>query len=185
MLCPPAVDKLLQDVDKKLHEDNAVNNLLAQIEAKTSIKRLHLVLGFVGIHALYLVFGSFAELLCGIIGFVYPAYISIRSIESSHKDENVQWLTYWVILALLNIAEYFSETFVPYFPLYWLFKCVFLLYLYLPMTRGAQKIYYRFLQPIVQKHQSAFEKQMARAAEKLTDKFDAVRQEFETHVKPN
>ncbi|EJD74600.1 hypothetical protein LOAG_18107 [Loa loa] len=185
MPLPPAVDKLLQDVDKKLHEENAVTNLLAQIEAKVGLKRLHLVLGFVGIHALYLIFGSFAELLCDIIGFVYPAYISIRSVETFHKDDGAQWLTYWVIFALFNIVECFSETFVTYFPLYWLLKCVFLLYLYLPMTRGAQKVYYRFIQSFVQKHQSAIEKQIGRAAEKLTDKLDAVRQEFETHVKPN
>lgn len=45
MPLPPAVDKLLQDMDKKLHEDSAVTNLLTQIEAKTGIKRLHVVLG--------------------------------------------------------------------------------------------------------------------------------------------
>uniref|UniRef100_A0A0R3RGB3 Receptor expression-enhancing protein n=1 Tax=Elaeophora elaphi TaxID=1147741 RepID=A0A0R3RGB3_9BILA len=174
MPLPPAVDKLLQDVDKKLHEDNSVTNLLAQIEAKAGIKRLHLVLGFVGIHALYLIFGSLAELLCDIIGFVYPAYTSIRSVETSHKDDGAQWLTYWIIFALFNIIEYFSETFVVYFPLYWLLKCVFLLYLYLPMTRGAQKVYYRFIQSFVQKHQSALEKQMGRVADKLTDKLDGL-----------
>ncbi|KAK6105907.1 TB2/DP1 HVA22 family protein [Brugia pahangi] len=185
MPLPPAVDKLLQDVDKKLHEDNAVTNLLAQIEAKAGIKRLHLVLGFVGIHALYLIFGAFAELLCNIIGFVYPTYISIRSIEAYHKDDGAQWLTYWVLFALFSIVEHFSETFVVYFPIYWLLKCVFMLYLYLPMTRGAQKVYYRFIQSFIQKHQSAIEKQMGRMTENLTNKLDAVRQEFETHVKPN
>ncbi|VDK74557.1 unnamed protein product [Litomosoides sigmodontis] len=185
MPLPSAVDKLLQDVDKQLHEKNALTSLLTQVEARTGIKRLHLILGFVGIHALYLIFGSLAELLCDIIGFVYPAYISIRSVETSHKDGNAQWFTYWIICALFNIAEYFSETFVVYFPIYWLLKCIFLLYLYLPMTKGAQKIYYRFIQSFVQKHQSILEKQMDRVTEKLTDKLDAVRQEFEAHVKPN
>lgn len=45
MPLPPAVDKLLQDVDKQLHEKNAVTNLLTQVEARTGIKRLHLILG--------------------------------------------------------------------------------------------------------------------------------------------
>lgn len=41
----PAAQKLLQDVDKKLHEENEVTKMLAQIETRTGVKRLHLVLG--------------------------------------------------------------------------------------------------------------------------------------------
>ncbi|VDN01139.1 unnamed protein product [Thelazia callipaeda] len=172
MPLPPAIDKLLKDVEKKLHEENAVTKVLEQIERKTKIKRSHLVLGFVGIHALYLIFGCFAELLCNLIGFIYPAYISIKAIETSQKNDDTQWLTYWVIFALLSIVEFFSDAFVKYFPFYWLAKCIFLLYLYSPMTMGAQKIYSRFLQPFIQKHKTTIEKQLGLSAEKISSKFE-------------
>lgn len=45
MPVPPAVQKLLDDADKKLHEENAVTKVLEQVEMKTGVKRLHIVSG--------------------------------------------------------------------------------------------------------------------------------------------
>lgn len=185
MPLPPLVQKFLDDVDKKLHEDNSVSRVLSQVEIKTGVKRLHIVLGFVAIHAIYLVFGHSAALLCNIIGFLYPAYISIKAIETASKDDDTQWLTYWVIFALFNVVEFFADTFTKYFPVYWLFKCGFLIYLYLPMTLGAQKIYHRAVKPFVLKHQSAIDRGIGRAQEKLGEAIDKAKREFEEHVKPN
>lgn len=42
------------------------------------------------------------------------------------------------------------------------------------MTKGAQKIYYRFIQSFVQKHQSALEKQVGHVTEKFADKLDGL-----------
>ncbi|VDM42364.1 unnamed protein product [Toxocara canis] len=172
MPVPQAVQKALDDVDKKLHEDNAVTKVLEQVESKTGVKRLHIVAGFVAIQMLYLIFGSAAELMCNVIGFLYPAYVSVKAIETAGKDDDTQWLTYWVVFALLSVFEFFSESFTQYFPVYWLFKCAFLLYLYLPMTQGAQKIYYHFIQPFVLKHQASIDKRIGRVAEKVADAID-------------
>ncbi|KAI6219507.1 Receptor expression-enhancing protein [Aphelenchoides fujianensis] len=59
---------------------------------------------------------------------------------------------YWVVFAFLNVLEFFSHTISHYFPFYWLVKCAFLLWLYLPMTQGAHQIYQRFIRPFHQKH---------------------------------
>uniref|UniRef100_A0A914RRQ3 Receptor expression-enhancing protein n=1 Tax=Parascaris equorum TaxID=6256 RepID=A0A914RRQ3_PAREQ len=117
-----AVFKLLDDADKKLHEENAVTKVLEQIEMKTGVRRLHIVSAFVAAQALYLIFGSGAELMCNVIGFLYPAYVSVKAIETANKDDDTQWLTYWVVFALLSVVEFFSNTFTQYFPVYWLFK---------------------------------------------------------------
>lgn len=43
---PKPIHDFIQDVDKRLHEQGVVTNVLAQIEVKTGLKRLHIVGGF-------------------------------------------------------------------------------------------------------------------------------------------
>lgn len=174
-------EKIRADVTKKLHEPNAVTNVLAKIEEKTNVDRFYIVAGIAGFLALYLIFGHFAELVCNIIGFAYPAYISIKAIESATKDDDTQWLTYWVVFALFNIVEFASDVIVGWFPVYWLAKCAFMVYLYLPMTRGAQNLYTKFVRPFALKHQDTIDAKLGSAMGKVTD---SVRDELE-HLKDN
>uniref|UniRef100_A0A7E4VPJ4 Receptor expression-enhancing protein n=1 Tax=Panagrellus redivivus TaxID=6233 RepID=A0A7E4VPJ4_PANRE len=181
MPLPPQVEKLVADFDKILHQPGQITNVLAQIEEKTKVKRLHLAGGLIVLHALYLVFGRFAELLCNVTGFLYPAYISIKAIESATKEDDTQWLTYWVVFALFNVIEFFSDVITRYFPIYWLAKWAFLLYLHLPITRGAETLYARFIRPFVLKHQSGIDQAIGKAKEGLSDAKAA----FNENVKTN
>ena len=47
---------------------------------------------------------------------------SIKAIESASKDDDTQWLTYWVVFALFNVVEFASDAIVGWFPIYWLLK---------------------------------------------------------------
>ncbi len=98
--------------------------------------------------AQYLNIGGIGQLLSNITGFVIPAYYSLLAIESTTSLDDTVLLTYWVVFSLLNIIEFFSKTLTSWFPFYWCFKSVFLLYLGLPQFGGSLVVYKHLIRPI-------------------------------------
>lgn len=129
------------------------------IELLTSENGWLFQIGVAGLCALYLIFGYGAQLLCNLIGVVYPAYVSIHAIESSTKVDDTKWLTYWVTYGILSIIEYFSVILTSVIPLYWLLKCLFLIWCMLPIeSNGSNVIYHRIVRPYFLKHHQAADK---------------------------
>jgi len=127
--------------------------------------------GVIAVVTLWLMFGFGAQLLCNFIGFLYPAYRSIKALESSGKDDDTQWLMYWVVYSLFSVLEFFSDTLVGWIPLYWLVKCAFLLWCMSPL-QGSSIIYHRIIRPYFLKHESAIDnvvKKGAAQVSKITD----------------
>lgn len=47
---------------------------------------------------------------------------SIKAIESSSKEDDTTWLTYWVVYGVFSVAEFFSDIFLYWFPFYYAAK---------------------------------------------------------------
>ncbi|XP_035268395.1 receptor expression-enhancing protein 6-like isoform X3 [Anguilla anguilla] len=148
--------KLKERVEKFLNEKNFVTDFLGKIEEKTGIKKKFLAIGAVSVTGLYLIFGYGASLLCNLIGFVYPAYYSIKAIESPNKDDDTKWLTYWVVYGIFSVGEFFSDIFLYWFPFYYVGKCLFLLWCMAPVAwNGSQVLYTRVVRPFFLRHEAA------------------------------
>jgi len=49
-----------------------------------------------------------------------------EALESKVTVDDSQWLTYWLLSAVITLLERMISPIIPYFPLYPLLKCLFL-----------------------------------------------------------
>jgi receptor expression-enhancing protein 5/6 len=133
---------------------DVIHTVLSFDFSKVEEEKKRYCYGFVVILALYLAFGWAAQFFCNIIAVAYPAYISIKAIESEDKRDDTKWLTYWVVFACFTNIEYFSSVITQIIPFYWLLKCIFYIWCFAPIeNNGSVFIYYRIIRPYFLKHE--------------------------------
>eukprot|EP00850_Spirogloea_muscicola_P018496 SM000170S02668 [mRNA] locus=s170:51689:53237:- [translate_table: standard] len=91
------------------------------------------------------IFSTINTLAGPILTLVYPLIASIKAVESPFKEDDQQWLTYWVIYSLLTLMEMVLQSVLRWVPFYHFFKLAFVAWLVLPQTRGAALIYERLV----------------------------------------
>lgn len=127
------------------------------IKEKTGVNPLILIAGVLG--ALTVVFlGQSEQYVTSIVGIVFPAYMSMKAIESEDKNDDTQWCTYWVVFFLFELAELFFGYILHYLPFYFLIKLVFLVWLFFPTTCGANFIYDKILSKFFSKYEVQIDK---------------------------
>jgi len=130
-------------IDKELSKYEALNNF----ERQTSVPKVYAFLGLVGIYFFLVFFNIAGEFLVNFAGFLVPGYYSLEALFSASKTDDTQWLTYWVVYAFLTVFESAVNA-VYWFPFYYTFKFVLVLWMALPQTGGAQIVFRSFLQPV-------------------------------------
>jgi receptor expression-enhancing protein 5/6 len=62
-----------------------------------------------------------AKLLVDLVGFVYPAYMSFKSMDTNAGDDT-QWLTYWICFSAMSITETMLSFVTALIPMYFWLK---------------------------------------------------------------
>ncbi|OAA66266.1 protein yop-1 [Cordyceps fumosorosea ARSEF 2679] len=137
----------LSSLDRELSKYPALNNL----ERQAGVPKAYAVIGVVALYFFLIIFNLGGQLLTNFAGFVIPGYYSLAALFTETKDDDTQWLTYWVVFAFFSVVESFFNI-VYWFPFYFVFKFVFLLWLSLPMFRGAEIVFRSFLAPTLSRY---------------------------------
>ncbi|KAL9256059.1 HVA22-like protein [Drosera capensis] len=97
-----------------------------------------------------------------ILGYAYPAFECLKTLEKNRvgMDELRFWCQYWIIVALLSVAERLGDMLISWLPLYAELKLVFIIYLWYPKTKGTSYVYESFLLPFVSKHETDIERRL-------------------------
>ncbi|CAP20643.1 Protein CBG23909 [Caenorhabditis briggsae] len=79
----------------------------------------------------------------------YLVFGGAAAIRTKDTDDDTVWLIYWTCFAVLYLVDFFSEAILSFFPLYYILKACFLVYLYLPQTQGSVMFYETIVDPLV------------------------------------
>jgi receptor expression-enhancing protein 5/6 len=89
-----------------------------------------------------------ANALAGpVVMLLYPLYASIMAIESPFKEDDQQWLTYWVLYSFVTLLEMAAAPVFAWIPLYSYVKLLVAAWLVLPQFRGGIILYERYVRP--------------------------------------
>jgi TB2/DP1, HVA22 family len=104
------------------------------LQEKTGYPAAWFFLAMCGVMIAALTLLGGAKLLVDVVGFVYPAYMSFKSIDGSSSSsssttdstikraEETQWLTYWVCFAFMSLLETVFGFLTRLVPLYYWLK---------------------------------------------------------------
>lgn len=163
----------ISQLDKELSKYQFANNF----EKQTSVPKVYVFLGLVGVYFFLIFFNIGGQFLVNTAGFLLPAYYSLDALFSAGKVDDTQWLTYWVVYAFLTVIESAINA-VYWFPFYYTFKFVFVLWLALPQTGGAQMTFRSFIQPVFSRYFS----QTGSTAANLRSKVDQASTSDRSHA---
>ncbi|XP_016712412.2 HVA22-like protein e isoform X2 [Gossypium hirsutum] len=78
-------------------------------------------------------------------------YASVIAIETPGKEDDEQWLAYWILYSLLTLTEMVLQSVLEWIPIWYTVKLVFMAWMVLPQFRGAAFIYERFVRDQIKK----------------------------------
>ena len=145
------IDKICEKLN--LHELEKVK-FLKDLSVKTQVKPAYFGLGAIVIALLFAIVGYGSTLLFFLVGFLYPAYMSYKAIETkADVDDDKQWLTYWVVFSFIHVFDPLLNIVLKIIPFSVILKLAFNIWLLHPKTRGALLIYNRVIRGLLKKYE--------------------------------
>ena len=159
------------------NEDNQISLLekwqkqMNLIQEKTGIKGIFVILGLV-LCVVFVYFNILDTIITNLVGTLYPAFWTIKSLEQNIVEEQKKWLTYWVVFGSFIIIDMVSVVIVKFIPFYFVLKILFLIWLFMPGSNGCTIIYYLVVKKIFRYYEDKIESYVVGAKDYVNDIFN-------------
>eukprot|EP00808_Paulinella_micropora_P015809 g19358.t1 len=138
------------------------------------VKPAYVVLGVGGLLVLLILFGFGMNAFSNLVGFVYPMWMSFKALRSANKDDDAQWLTYWIVYGFFTTVESLTDLLMSWIPFYYLIKIGFLIWLMAPQTQGAIMLFKKVIEPNLGKVESKVDAVLKKGGEGMSSAAAAV-----------
>ena len=118
-------------------------------------------------------------------GIALPLYWSLKALDSKESGDDAQWLTYWVVYGIFTFLDLFAHIILKIIPFYFVLKQIFLIYLFMPNTRGAEFIYKHCIQGIFKKYEAYIDKKLKKAGKKIGKAVGMIQEKAKEKVNEN
>lgn len=126
---------------------------IVDLSKKTNVEPGYFLGGAIILAALIILITMGGTILSAVVTVVYPAFKSIKALESKDTDEDDSvWLTYWCVFGIFTLLDEFAFILLSLIPFYFYIKLGFFLWMMAPQTQGATIIYKSILRPLLIKH---------------------------------
>ena len=96
--------------------------ILKQVSQQLGVKTSHMMMGVTVLVLLLVILELGASMIAGVVGFLYPAYMSFKALESSDFKDDKHWLTYWTVYSFFTLFDGVLSTLLSFIPMYQFFK---------------------------------------------------------------
>ena len=119
------------------------------VASATKQQKEHVAVLFICLPVVLMFLLGGGHFVIDLVAYLYPAYASIKAIETNDKNDDTQWLTYWLVFSLFKLVEGIAEPLIHLIPFYFVGKVAFLVWCFYPGYEGAKVVYTSFIKPQV------------------------------------
>ena len=129
--------------------------------------------------------GCFERYITALVGIVLPCYWSLKALDSNEAGDDVQWLTYWVVYGAFTFIDLFAHIILKIIPFYFVLKLIFLIWCFMPNTRGAEIIYNKIIREPFKKYEAYIDKKIKKAGKKIGKAVGIIKKKAKDKVAEN
>jgi receptor expression-enhancing protein 5/6 len=129
--------------DKRTMNKEIHFSLMDEIQKKTDFPAVY-VMGALAFCGILVFLGVWEQHLTSVVSIVFPIYWTMKAMERTEKDEDKQWLSYWITWGIFFLLDVMIGNFLVKIPYFYFSKLALLTWMFLPGLNGGMLVWNRF-----------------------------------------